>query len=150
MERDVFRVSPCMRTVTSENGENVPTRYRMSSLKTLYIKFCSENGSACSFCSFARNITSNIKQPNPMTSNTCLCRTCLNSEIKLEKLSKTEKYLSLALAEDSTHEDVRQIMDKLCKIKANKSETIEYVEWQLVDSPYQSSKRALRRGRIPK
>ena len=62
MERDnVSRVSPYMKTVTSRNGDNVPTRYRMLSLMTLYIKFCSENGSTCSFSSFARNIPSNIK-----------------------------------------------------------------------------------------
>ena len=66
---------------------------------------------------------------NPMIWDTCLCRTCLNPEIKLEKLSKTEKDWSLDLVEDSTDEDVRQIMYTLCQIKANKGGTIEYVEW---------------------
>ena len=33
-------------------------------------------------------------------------------------------------------------MDKLCKIKANKGETVEYVAWQLVESPYQSLKKS--------
>ena len=33
MERDdVSRVSPCMKTVILEKGENVPTRYRMLSI----------------------------------------------------------------------------------------------------------------------
>ena len=54
MERDdVCRVSPFMKTVTLENRENMPTRYRMLLLKILYTKFCSENGSTCSFSSYA-------------------------------------------------------------------------------------------------
>ena len=88
---DVPRVSPGLKTVITRNNENILVRYRMSTLKTLYLKFCAESSLSSSFSSFTRNIPQNVKRPRPLTWDTCLCVKYLNPDLKLERLAKVEK-----------------------------------------------------------
>ena len=49
---DVSQVSPGLKTVITKNNENIPVRYHMSTLKTLYLKFCAESSLSCCFSTF--------------------------------------------------------------------------------------------------
>ena len=141
IERDVSRVSPELKTVITKNNENIPVRYRMSTLKTLYLKFCAESSLSCCFSTFTRNIPQNIKRPSPLTWNTCLCVKCLNPELKLERLAKVKRDASICISESTSEEEFQESIRKIKQIKTKKGDTIEYVEWQLVDSPYTSTKK---------
>ena len=138
---DVSRVSPGLKTVITKNNENIPVRYLMSTLKTLYLKFCAESSLSCCFSTFTRNIPQNIKRPSPLTWDTCLCVKCLNPELKLERLTKVKRDASLCISESTSEEESQKSIRKIKQIKTQKGDTIEYVEWQLVDSPYTSTKK---------
>ena len=138
---DVSRVSPGLKTVITKNNENIPVRYCMSTLKTLYLKFCAESSLSCCFSTFTQNIPQNIKRPSPLTWDTCLCAKCLNPELKLERLAKVKRDASLCISESASEEEFQESIRKIKKIKTQKGDTIEYVEWQLVDSPYTSTKK---------
>ena len=138
---DVSRVSPGLKTVITKNNENIPVRYRMSTLKTLYLKFCAESSLSCCFSTFTRNIPQNIKRLSPLTWDTCLCVKCLNPELKLERLAKVKRDASLCISESTSEEEFQESIRKIKQIKTRKRDTIEYVEWQLVDSPYTSTKK---------
>ena len=65
-----------------------PTRYRHQYLKTLWIKFQAETLVSCDYSTFCRSAPNYIIKPKPSDWGTCLCVTCLNPEIKLERLAK--------------------------------------------------------------
>ena len=76
-----------------------------------------------------------------MTWDTCLCVKCLNPELKLERLAKVKRDASLCISESTSEEEFQESIRKIKQIKTQKGDTIEYVEWQLVDSPYTSTKK---------
>ena len=120
---DVSRVSPGLKTVITKNNENNPVRYRMSTLKTLYLKFCAESSLSCCFSTFTRNIPQNIKRPNPLTWDTCLCVKCLNPELKLERLAKVKRDASLCISESTSEEEFPESIRKIKQIKTKKGDS---------------------------
>ena len=100
----------------------------MSTLKTLYLKFCAESSLSCCFSTFTRNIPQNIKRPNPLTWDTCLCVKCLNPELKLERLAKVKRDASLCISESTSEEEFQESIQKIKQIKTKKGDTTEYAD----------------------
>ena len=86
---DMSCISPDFKKLVcdpSEPGNKVPPRYCLSTLKMLHAKFEAESESLCSYQTFCNCPPYYVVKPKPTDWGTCLCRTCLNAELKLQKL----------------------------------------------------------------
>ena len=114
MTRDnVSHVSPSVKMLQLDGDQAVPGRYRLSTIQTLHKHFLAESDIQCSLSTFTCNIPVNICQPSLLTWDTCLCKRCLNSELKLEKLSKIEKDNLFHITETCDDDQVREVMMKV-------------------------------------
>ena len=87
---DVTRVWPETKKVKktqNDPDEEMPLRHRLSSLPSLHKKFVAESSHDCSYSYFSRHCPCYVEKPSPNDWGNCLCRTCLNPEIKLEALA---------------------------------------------------------------
>ena len=72
--------------------------------KTLYYKFLAESSETCSYETFTRHEPFNVKKASASDWGTCLCRTCLNPELKIEKLTR-EKLIDSINLENTINDD---------------------------------------------
>ena len=67
-------------------SEKVPVRYRLDNIHSLYMQYCAEDRTACSYSLFCKYVPYNVIKPKASDWGTCLCGTCLNPELKVDKL----------------------------------------------------------------
>ena len=115
-------------------------RYRLNHLTVLHQQFKIETETDIDSVTFCRHIPDNIKKPNHDSWGTCLCVTCLNPQLKFEKLQhlksrhplvKTvlDRYscdISEVVKNDGGTEELKKELMKLYTEKFN----VTYSEWQ--------------------
>ena len=86
-----------MKIVSVYNIKNkiIGLRYRIKSVKDLHLKFITDTDVDCSYSYFAKLVPENIIKPKPTDWGTCLCKVCLNPELKLESIKKTLPNINL-------------------------------------------------------
>ncbi|CAF2801426.1 unnamed protein product [Rotaria sp. Silwood2] len=94
----------------------------------------------CSYSTFTRHIPSYIISPKPSDWGTCLCMTCLNPQLKSERINQLKNvnpllnYLSSLLTNDLTsiindEKTVNEILEELHRLKKLQNH-MEYVHAQ--------------------
>ncbi|CAL4091766.1 unnamed protein product [Meganyctiphanes norvegica] len=63
-------------------------RYRLMTLEDLHQKFVVDEELECSYPQFTRHVPGYIIKPKPEDWGTCLCKTCLNPELKLAVIKR--------------------------------------------------------------
>lgn len=66
------------------NGKQI--RYLLNHLSTIHQRFVAETGTNCHYSTFTRYVPDFVVKPNVNDWGTCLCVTCLNPQMKFEKL----------------------------------------------------------------
>merc|ERR1712030_305012 len=80
-----------------------------------------------SYPQFYRCIPENIKKPKPEDWGTCLCKTCLNPELKIECI---KQLLSVSLElQEINIQNVDDIVIGVCEQIKKSNLTFEYLEW---------------------
>ena len=90
---DVVQICPDVKKKTknpSNSQESNQINYQSGHFKTLHKKFISETKLECAYSMFTR-IPYYVRKPGPTDWETCLCMTCVNPEMKLEKLYHFKK-----------------------------------------------------------
>ena len=146
---DVTRVCPDRQKVATDPSDperKVPLRYRMAYLKTLHLKFVAECELSCSYETFTRNVPFNVRKPSASDWGTCLCATCLNPELKLEKLPKLKK-IEEGLQENMDDEKFAKLIQNIESLQeiekavdTDVEEEITFPEWQKVENPKSKKK----------
>ena len=115
-------------------------------LKTLHLKFVAECELSCSYETFTRNVPFSVRQPSASDWGTCLCTTCLNPELKLEKLAKLKK-IDEGLEENMDDEkfakliqNIESLQEKEKAVHTVVEEEITFPEWQKVENPKSKKK----------
>ncbi|CAF3378161.1 unnamed protein product [Rotaria sp. Silwood2] len=130
-------------TRMSQNKDNIvdgkQVRFLLNHLINIHQKFIMETRYECSYSTFTRHIPSYIISPKPSDWGTCLCMTCLNPQLKSERINQLKNvnpllnYLSSLLTNDLTsiindEKTVNEILEELHRLKAE-TFMITYVEW---------------------
>ena len=68
-----------------------------------------------------------IMKPSPNDWGTCLCRTCLNPEIKLEALPKILNNTSFKWDDTNDYNDIKDLIKRIDQLKCEK--LITFSEW---------------------
>ena len=89
-------------SINSQESNQI--HYQLGHLKTPHKKFISETKLKCTYCTFPCNILFFERKPGPTDWGTCLSMTCVNPEVKLEKLYHYKKINQIVL-EDEIHDD---------------------------------------------
>ncbi len=115
-------------------------RYRLNHLNILHQQFELESNIDIDYVTFTRHVPSYIHKPNHDSWGTCLCITCLNPQLKYEKLHRLKhKYSYIKPILDSKPIDlydlvtdeiqINEFKDNL--VKLNKKEiVVTFSEWQ--------------------
>ena len=92
----------------------------------------------CTYSTFTRNIC--LRKRGPTDWWTCLCNTCVNPEMKLEKLNHYKKINQIVL-EGEIHDDqsFKTPLNTLDNISLDKKETLIFPEWKKVENPLSKS-----------
>ena len=98
------------------------------SVEDLHKKFLADEDLDCHYSTFARLVPQNIIKPKPDDWGTCLCRTCLNAELKLESAKKTMPNVTLTLENLKDKSSENEVKEFCNEIKASRC-NFEYVEW---------------------
>ena len=147
---DVSRISPDIKKVVTDpnnSNEKIQVRYLLGYRKTLYYKFLSESTVECSYETFTRHIPCYIKKANPGDWGTCLCETCLNPELKIEKLFNLKLLKRVNLEEcindDYAFQDLITNLENLQKNEKSKS-NVQIVEWNKIPFVNKKGKKSYR------
>ena len=119
---DVSLVCPDTRKYAKDPGtaEKVPLRYRLHYLTLLHAKFIAETSDNCCYETFTRHVPHYVKKPAAEDWGTCLCITCLNPELKLERLRKLNEISVLNVEEAvSSTEKYEKLKEDLQSLKPN-------------------------------
>ncbi|KAG1664395.1 hypothetical protein GQR58_019837 [Nymphon striatum] len=120
--------------IKSENPSKIsPIRYRFSTLKTLFEKFCAEVDCEITYQIFCRNVPPYIVKPIPSAWETCYCRICLNPELKLECLAKLTNDESLLWNENNDDNQIDKLVEKILQLQNNNS-VVQFIEWKKVSN----------------
>ena len=117
---DVTRVCPDTRKFSKDpvTGEKVPLRYRLHYLTMLHSKFLTETTEECCYETFTRHVPHYVKKPKSDEWGTCLCMTCLNPELKLERLQRINKISPVNVEEIfSSDEKFEKLKNDLLSLK---------------------------------
>jgi hypothetical protein len=129
---------PCSDKKKHVNDQQI--RYRLNHLAVLHQQFEIETGIDIDYDTFCRHVPDNIKKPNNDSWGTCLCVTCLNPQMKFEKLQHLKSKhpqvktvldgysydLSETVKDDDRTEELKKELMKLYAEKFN----VTYSEWQ--------------------
>ena len=127
---DVTRVCPETKEVKktpNDPDEEMPLRYRLSSFRSLHKKFVAVTSLDCSYSYFSRHCPYYVEKPSPNDWGTCLCRTCLNPEIKLEALAKILNDTPFKWDDTSDYNDIKDLIKRIDQLKCDK--LITFSEW---------------------
>ncbi|CAF5060309.1 unnamed protein product, partial [Rotaria sp. Silwood1] len=114
-------------------------RYLLHHLSTVHQRFVTETGNSCHYSTFTRYVPDFVIKPNANDWGTCLCVTCLNPQMKFEKLQNLKSRYSIiksVLIDGLT--DITELVTDEIKTKDFKSNlailkdeqfTITYSEW---------------------
>ena len=97
---DISRLCPDKQKVVKNPAkpeEQQQIRYQLGYTKTLFYKFQALENIDCSCETFSRHVPYYVKKAGPSDWGTCLCRTCLNPELKIEKLIQEKLIPSINL-----------------------------------------------------
>ena len=122
---DVTRVCPETKKVKktpNDPDEEMPLRYR----------FVAESSHDCSYSYFSRHCPYYVEKPSPNDWGICLCRTCLNPEIKLEALAKILNDTRFKWDDTSDYNDIKDLIKRIDQLKCDK--LIPLSEWQKVEN----------------
>ena len=122
--------------------EQQQIRYKLGYTKMLFYTFQALENIDYSYEAFSRHIPYYVKKVGPYDWGTCICCTCLNSELKIEKLiwEKLIPSINLEYAiqnNDEYHdllENIKLIEQKPSNLKVN------CVEWNLLSHKGKSGK----------
>ena len=140
LREDVSRVTPDTKK-SAKNPSNPldiqPIRYQLGSLKVLFSTFCSESTSNISYATLCRHVPSYITSPSATDWGTCFCSTCLNPQLKIEKLCRVDKTLLFAPLDENVEqdEDFSQLLETLKKYQFKDTTSIQFYEWTKVPNP---------------
>ena len=120
------------------NGHQI--RYRLNYLNILHQQFESETNIDIDYVTFTRYIPSYIKKPDYQNWGTCLCMTCLNPQMKYEKLQQLKnKYSCIKVIRDTipidlcdlTKDDIKvnDLKESLTKLY-REDIVVTFCEWQ--------------------
>ena len=101
----------------------MPLRHRLSSLPSLHKKFVAASSHDCSYSYFSRHCPCYVEKPSPNDWGTCLCRTCLNPEIKLEALANILNDTSFKW-DDTNDYNNKDLMKRINQLKCDKVNNI--------------------------
>ena len=113
-------------------SEKVPVRYRPGNIHSLYMQYCAEDRTACSHSLFCKYVLYNVIKLKASDWGTCLCGTCLNSELKVDKL--VEMKLRSNVEELFREGNVPAFIQDLDNLKKEQDQTVLYNEWQKIDN----------------
>ena len=91
---DVSRLCPDTRNVCKDPSDAnclKQIRWRLGYLNTLHSKFIAESEFECSYQHFARYVPFHIRKSDASDWGTCLCKPCINPELKVERLVRLGK-----------------------------------------------------------
>lgn len=122
-------LNECENSMECPDKKKAGTRYRLSDLDTLHEKFCSENTEVeISYSYFCKLVPANIVKPKPHEWGTCLCKYCLNPELKLEAVNN--RYTGTAKLEGVRDAvDVKRMIATIQMNSKTDSDMIAYLEW---------------------
>ena len=93
----------------------------------LHQKYLIDMDHPVSYPQFCRCIPENIKKPKPEDWGTCLCKACLNPELKIECI---KQLLSVSLElQEINIQNVDDIVIGVCEQIKKSNLTFEYLEW---------------------
>ena len=140
LREDVSRVTPDTKK-SAKNPSNPlefqPIRCQLDPLKVLFSKFCSESTSNISYAIFCQHVPFYITSPSATDWGTCFCGTCLNPQLKIEKLYRVDKTLLFAPLDENVEqdEDCSQLSETLKKYQFKDTTSIQFYEWTKVPNP---------------
>ena len=120
LREDVSRVTPDTKK-SAKNPSNPLDiqliRYQLGPLKVPFSKFCSESTSNTSYAIFCWHVPFYITSPSATDWGTCFCSSCLNPQLKIEKLCRVDKTLLFAPLDENVEqdEDFSQLLETLKK-----------------------------------
>lgn len=118
---DVSRVYPDTRKVAYDPATPkvcAQIRYRLSYLKLLHVKFIAETTEDCCYETFTRHVPYYIRKPAAEDWGTCLCVTCLNPELKIDRLQRLEKIAAVNIEDAvSCSDKFDQLVEDLSNLK---------------------------------
>ena len=145
-QEDVTRLCPDKKKVVKDpiNPDiQQQIRYRACSLKVLHAQFQAERSTDCSFPSFKRYVPYFVKRPSsPSEWGTCMCESCLNPELKYERLVQMKILSSDDFEILTSEERIGSFIEDVKKLKENKQylkdkiKHVNFTEWRKVDNPY--------------
>lgn len=112
----------------------VQIRYQLGYTKSIY-KFLAETGTDCCYETFTRHVLFYIKKASASDWGMCLCMTCLNPELKIQKLVFFKLISSINLETTIGNENVFQdLLDKLRALKCGEKSNVKVniVEWNKI------------------
>ena len=108
-------------------------RWRLGYLSTLHLKFLAETEYSCYYAIFTKYVPFHIKKPAASDWGTCLCRICLNPELKVERLFRLGK-LTRSCDLENVMKDEGSYKKFISKLKSLSSDDdISFLEWKMVD-----------------
>lgn len=118
---DVSRVCPDAKkqaTNPLNKEEKHPIRWQLGHFNVLHAKFLAESNLECSYTTFLKKIPYYVKKPGNSDWGTSLCSTCLNPELKIERLIDMKELKNLGCFEDLVQDDDRyqQLITALIEI----------------------------------
>ncbi|CAL4159016.1 unnamed protein product, partial [Meganyctiphanes norvegica] len=97
-------------------------------LEDLHQKFVVDEELECSYPQFTRHVPGYIIKPKPEDWGTCLCKTCLNPELKLAVIKKTLPEISIEF-QDLKKEECKDAINNMYNVIKESNKTYEYLEW---------------------
>ena len=142
---DISRLCPHKRKVVknpAKQEEQQQICYQLGYTKTLFYIFQALENIDCSYETFSRHVPYYVKKAGPSDWGTCLRCTCLNLELKIEKLIREKLIPSINLVyviqnDDDYHdllENIKLLEQKPSDLKIN------CVKWNLVSHKGKSGK----------
>ena len=140
---DISRLCPDKKKVKNpaKTEEQQQIHYQLGYTETLLYKFQASENIDCSYEIFSRHVPY-VKKAGPSDWGTCLCRTCLNPELKIEKLIREKLIPSINLEYVIQNDnDYHDLLENIKLLEQKPSDLkIKGVKWNLVSHKGKSGK----------